>query len=170
MKYGDVHLVALTDAEFVQYRLQVIKEYAAESADAGRIPQDKALEWAERETDKLLPEGNSTKDAYILKIVSHGQPNRILGYLWSARDANNPGNAFVYDVQVLPAYRGHGVGTAALHQLDSFLKERGYRAVGLHVYAANETAQMLYRKCGYKPISHVLRKELLSGNDPNPSI
>jgi ribosomal protein S18 acetylase RimI-like enzyme len=155
-----IYLVAISDAELVEYRHQVIAEYATESAEAGRIPQNGAMEWSETETDKLLPEGNSTKDTYILKIMSHDLPNCILGYIWSARDNNNPNNAFIYDVKVLPEYQGRGIGTAALYQLDAFLKQRGYKAVGLHVYATNETAQTLYRKCGYKPISHFLRKDL----------
>ena len=163
-RHSDVLLVALSDAEFVDYRRHVIQEYAEESAAAGRIPRAGALQWAERETDKLLPEGRRTKDAYIHKIVSESQPDLTLGYLWSARDASNPDNAFIYDVQVLPAHRGRGIATAALGQLHHFLRERGYKEVALHVYHANAIAQALYDRRGYKPISHVLRKDLLHGD------
>lgn len=156
----DVYLSKLSGTEFIDYRRLVIREYAEESAAAGRIAHDGALEWAAKETDRLLPNGNDTKDAYLFKIMSHSLPGLVLGYLWSARDHNNPGNAFIFDVQVFPAYRGKGIGTAALRQLDVFLKELRYRAVGLHVYATNEQALALYSKCGYRPISHVLRKEL----------
>ena len=161
MNRADVYLAALSDAEFVDYRRQVIDAYAEESVAADRVPEEGASEWAQRETDRLLPDGNHSSDTYIFKIVSRAMPNEILGYLWSGRDRNNPRNAFIYDVQVLPAHRRQGVAAAALRQLETFLKARGYRAVGLHVYAANETAHALYRKSGYTPSSHVLKKEFL---------
>ncbi len=161
----EVVLLPLSPAEFRPYRERLIEEYAEESAAAGRVPSAGARQWAEQETDRLLPHGIDTKDAYLLKIASRGQPGEILGYLWSARDPSHPDHAFIYDLEVLPEHRRRGIAAAAMRQLEGFLADRGYKAIGLHVYARNEIAHALYRKAGYQPVSHVLRKSLAAEAD-----
>ena len=160
MNRPDVDLAPMTEADYVHFKDRVIRDYAEESVVAGRTDDESALEWARKETEKFLPDGISTKDMLLLRIVSHQHPGVTLGTIWCGKDSNNPANAFIYDLFLYPEHRGQGHGTAAMTKLESVLREDGYKAVGLHVYAHNQAAANLYRKLGYNATSLNLRKEL----------
>ena len=163
MDQPDVDLALMTEDDYVHFKDRVIRDYAEESMVAGRIDDGSALEWARKEIEKFLPDGTSTKDMMLLRIVSHQHPGATLGTLWCEKDSNNPANAFIYDLFLYPEHRGQGHGIAAMTKLESVLREDGYKAVGLHVYAHNQAAASLYRKIGYHATSLNLRKELQNG-------
>jgi GNAT superfamily N-acetyltransferase len=59
-------------------------------------------------------------------------------------------DGFVDDLFVREAFRGHGLGTAALQAAREFCTERGVRALHLEVERANVVAQRLYRQAGFE--------------------
>src|SRR5687768_5555706 len=56
--------------------------------------------------------------------------------------------AMVDDLFVRPAYRGAGLGTAALTEARALCVERGLRAMNVETGPDNGPAWALYRKCG----------------------
>ena len=58
-------------------------------------------------------------------------------------------NAFVDDLFIQPAYRGAGLGRAALAELRAFCIEGGIRALHLETARDNVAAQALYRSAGF---------------------
>ena len=58
-------------------------------------------------------------------------------------------NAFLDDLFIQPAYRGGGLGTAALAEVRAFCVERGLRALHLETGRDNVAAQALYRRAGF---------------------
>ena len=62
---------------------------------------------------------------------------------WGGRDA------FVDEIFVDEAARGHGVGRAALRALAAEAERLGVRALHLEVESANQAAQALYRSEGF---------------------
>lgn len=58
-------------------------------------------------------------------------------------------NAFLDDLFIRSAFRGAGLGTAALAEVRAFCLERGVRAVRLETSRDNSAAQALYRRAGF---------------------
>jgi GNAT superfamily N-acetyltransferase len=58
-------------------------------------------------------------------------------------------NAFVDDLFIQRAYRGAGLGTAALAEVRAFCLECGVRALHLETGRDNVAAQALYRRAGF---------------------
>jgi ribosomal protein S18 acetylase RimI-like enzyme len=59
-------------------------------------------------------------------------------------------DAFVDELFVREEFRGRGVGKAALGRAEEVCRARGIRALHLEVERANERAQTLYRKSGFR--------------------
>jgi GNAT superfamily N-acetyltransferase len=55
----------------------------------------------------------------------------------------------VGDVEVLAAHRGRVIGTQLLHAIEIEAVRRGHNRLRLHVSAAGEPAQALYRRLGF---------------------
>jgi GNAT superfamily N-acetyltransferase len=64
--------------------------------------------------------------------------------------------AMVDDLFVRPAYRGKGLGTAALTEARALCVERGLRAMNVETGPDNGPALALYRKCGFKDVDRRL--------------
>jgi len=80
-------------------------------------------------------------------------------------DINNPDNAYLMSVAVLPDFRGQNVGTALLEYALDGLKEYGISKVTLTVDPSNFTALSVYReKLGFTVIDSV-RDEYGEGED-----
>ncbi|MCA0927286.1 GNAT family N-acetyltransferase [Ruegeria profundi] len=118
---------------------------AAFHAEEG-IEQD-----ADQRRDALLP---------LLEGIPHGciyliGPGRApLGYIiltfgWSVEFGGMDG--FVDEIYIRPAIRGRGIATEVLHNLPKALSHAGLTALHLEVDRANETAQKLYLRTGFKP-------------------
>ena len=55
----------------------------------------------------------------------------------------------ISDVVVAPEGEGNGVGTALIATGEEWARQRGYRLLTLHVFAANTRARKLYEHLGY---------------------
>ena len=56
---------------------------------------------------------------------------------------------FIYDIFVLPEFRGKGLAKMLIQHGIEELKLRGYEEIGLNVFASN-TAKELYKRLGFK--------------------
>lgn len=80
-------------------------------------------------------------------------------------DMNNPDNAYLMSVAVLPDFRGQNVGAALLKYALEALKEYGISKVTLTVDPANFTALSVYReKLGFTVVGSA-RDEYGEGED-----
>ncbi|WP_430391818.1 N-acetyltransferase family protein [Dyella sp. 20L07] len=55
----------------------------------------------------------------------------------------------IVDILLDDAVRGHGLGTALLHWMQTSVKQKGLHAIQLHVDLRNEAAHRLYRRLGF---------------------
>ncbi|WP_170413983.1 GNAT family N-acetyltransferase [Ruegeria atlantica] len=96
----------------------------------------------------------------LLEGIPHGcvyliGPGRApLGYViltfgWSVEFGGM--DAFVDEIYIRPAVRGRGIATEVLLDLPKALAEAGLTALHLEVDRANESAQKLYLRTGFKP-------------------
>jgi ribosomal protein S18 acetylase RimI-like enzyme len=63
--------------------------------------------------------------------------------------ATNPGNAYIWTIEVLPAFRRLGVARQLLLRLEESARAAGCLAIELHVSERNVDALALYQSAGY---------------------
>jgi len=150
-------LTPITAAEFQVYKNILISGYADQSVKSGRVAADTSVEWSEEEMVKILPKDLDTEGHFIFKIINTDS-ELILGYIWFANQPDNKEHAYLFDINLLEEHRGQGYGRKAMELLEIVLKEKGYVALGLHVYCFNEGAIKLYQSIGFETTSLLMRK------------
>ena len=113
--------------------------------------------FAEKLEVLLRREGN---EVYVATVDGASE---MAGYVWfgiSERPFSDMRVGWIYDLLVVPEYRGRGVGEALLKHALGVSRRNGYDLTGLMVRANNKVAYSLYEKLGFKP-EHVVmsRKE-----------
>jgi ribosomal protein S18 acetylase RimI-like enzyme len=56
------------------------------------------------------------------------------------------------DLYVEKRYRNQGIGSLALYEIEDYCRERGMRAVQLQVQRHNKSAEIFYRKAGFREL------------------
>lgn len=83
-------------------------------------------------------------------VVLHG--NTPIGWLGINGLLNEDRKAYLKMAVLLPDYQGIGLGTKAIQELMSCLRQRGVKKLALYTDRSNRKAQACYRKCGFKVI------------------
>jgi ribosomal protein S18 acetylase RimI-like enzyme len=153
-----LRLQPMTAADYQAYRGRLIPDYAADHVEAGDWAPAEAETLAARQVDELLPDGPRT--AGMLVLTAHIGDGERVGLVWIALDRPRAGDAWIFDIQIDPGYRGQGYGRALLQAAEEQARQRGAAALGLHVFGANTVASNLYLSSGYEVTSSVMRKPL----------
>lgn len=144
-----VTLAPMNPDAFASYRDAAAAGYADDNVTSGRWPALGALQRSYEDFDESLPQGLATPDNFIYEI-QNTRTGATVGILWFAVVAKNGlMSAFVYDVQIQPAFRRHGYARAAFSALEPRVKALGLSSIGLHVFGNNRGAQALYLSLGY---------------------
>ncbi len=150
----------MTSTEFDSLRDRLVREYAADHVAAGTWTPEMAAARAAEETDRLLPQGVNTPGVRIL--MAETPDGDAVGFLWLAleRQPGAGGGAWIYDIEILPEYRGRGFGRALLAAAEAEAAAHGVNSVGLNVFGSNLIARNLYESAGYSVSAMQLKKEL----------
>ena len=108
----------------------------------------RAKEVVGKRLDAILGRGGN--EFYVAQL---GGEEKIAGYVWfgvSERPFSGVKVGWIYDILVLPAYRGKGVGEALMRHALKVSEERGFSRTGLMVNAKNRVASSLYEKLGFQ--------------------
>lgn len=136
-----------TYAAFVEVS---VADYAASSVAAGRWAARDALAQSRAEFDQLLPQGLQTPDHHLYEIRAEPDGPAI-GFLWFAEATRGAMKAaYVYQLQIEPAFRRRGHARAAFQALERIVHGLGLASIGLHVFGDNAAANALYRGLGYR--------------------
>jgi ribosomal protein S18 acetylase RimI-like enzyme len=85
------------------------------------------------------------------------------GLLWFGESRNlvtGEIEGWIYNISVVPQFRGRGVGGRLLAHAEAYAHEQGYRLIGLMVAVHNEVARRLYARSGFSEGNIVMRKRL----------
>ena len=151
-----VSLVPMSQERYVTWRAYSVAGYADENVRAGHWQPEQALSLSEGQFSQLLPDGLATPGHWLWSVIADSGDE--VGILWVAR--RREGQAFIYDIEMDPAQRGAGYGTAAMLALEEWCRENGFSVIGLHVFGHNEGAWRLYKRLGYKETSVQMEKHL----------
>ena len=155
-----VNLVPMDAAEFERYYERAVVEYAQEHVRSGRWSAEEALEQSTKQFQQLLPDGVATPNQYLY-MVQDADTGVKVGILWFAvQKQGGQQIAFVYDVEIDPAFRRQGYGRQAFHALEGQVRALGLATIGLHVFGHNHGARALYESLGFVPTNINMRKSL----------
>ena len=164
-------LRAMTQQEYDERIPALIREYAKDEIEAGRVSADRALEWAQRQTAALLSEGLATDGMLLYTAEADGA---AVGWIWVALpDArSDPGRrkpAWIYMIMIEPRYRGRGYGRGIIEAVEHELIIRGVDRLGLNVFGHNTVALRLYESMGFSMTSQQMAKTLTEPSTQQPS-
>ncbi|KAF3469700.1 GNAT family N-acetyltransferase [Streptomyces sp. Tu 3180] len=126
------------------------------------MPEELARERAHQGTAQFLPDGLDTAGHHL--VVAENEAGEVVGNAWIGPDprraAGTAGSAWLYDINVFPAFRRRGYGSAVLCAAEELVVREGWTSLGLNVSGDNEAAIALYRRNGYDVESMSLRKSV----------
>jgi ribosomal protein S18 acetylase RimI-like enzyme len=156
---SSVTLRSMTEEEFTVYGKNSSIVYAKENVEAGRWPEEGALERAEKSFSDLLSEGLLTPNHDLFQIVN--DRSESVGFTWLFWDTTeNSLNAFIYDIEIYEDFRRGGYGKATMQAIETLASAKGARSIGLNVFHNNSAARALYEKAGYTVSSLSMTKHL----------
>ena len=121
--------------------------YVEDMVRAG-VDRDVARAKADKDFPLLLPEGLATPGHSMYAIED--DEGRFAGYLWLCdRDGELGHSLFVYAVEIDEAFRGRGLGRAAMVFVEEEARRLGIAKVALNVFGGNAVARGLYLSLGY---------------------
>jgi len=155
-----ISLKAMDESAFIDYKKHAIPAYAKDNVTAGRWPESDALARAEKEFERLLPDGVNSQDNYLFTIIAN-ELNQNVGYIWVKIEHNlSVKSAFIYDIEIAEAHRQQGYAKAGLSRIEKAVTELGATSLGLHVFNNNAAAMALYERLGFNMVSHNMNKML----------
>ena len=134
-----------------------VEELENELTPAELREGDKAKEEYSRRTKALLDRGGN--EFYVATV---GEKGETAGFVWlgvSERPFSRMKVGWIYDVLVLPSYRGEGVGEALMRHALGRSRALGFTQTGLMVNSKNKAAWSLYEKLGFKTEFMVMSRE-----------
>jgi ribosomal protein S18 acetylase RimI-like enzyme len=85
------------------------------------------------------------------------------GLLWFGPNRNlvtGEEEGWIYNVTVLPAYRGRGLGRRLMQHAENYAGEQGYAVIGLMVAVHNAAAREFYHRLDFQDSNLLMRKQL----------
>ena len=156
----ELHVRAMTEAEFDEWRLTIARAYANEQVKSGNWAPEEALGLALAGNADLLPQGLATEGMLLLTALRPDGDH--VGRIWLGlkHPRGTADCAFLYDIEVDQPYRGHGYGRALLAAAENAVRSHGVPALELNVFGNNATAIALYRNAGYVVVQQQMRATL----------
>lgn len=155
-----IQLRSMTRAEYQAWFEFSVADYADQKSKAGFFRPEEAYQKSKEEFNKILPEGIETPNHFLYSIVDDTLPEPV-GSLWFCNHKGQAGPiAFIYQLEINPAYRRHGYGEAAMRLLEAKVRELGLDTIELNVFGWNLAARALYEKVGYIPAAITMNKKL----------
>ena len=148
-----------TPAEFDEWLPRQVASYTEMITESGSLAPAEARQKAERDTALAFSAGAATPGQLVFRVlVGDG----AVGWLWLGLSApdGDPLMAWVYDVEIDPAYRGRGYGRAAMLLAEAEARSAGMTSIGLNVHGQNAVARSLYDSLGYAVMAVQMKKPL----------
>ncbi len=155
-----LELIPMNTEQFMQFREQSMRDFAAEKVAAGEWAESDALQQAIQSFANYLPQGLETKGAFIYN-VHDVQSHEDVGYLWvQVNDTPRGKFAFIYDILIREQHQSKGYGTQTMIALEQAMKKQGVQRIDLHVFGHNDRALHVYQKVGYQITDYHMSKSL----------
>jgi GNAT superfamily N-acetyltransferase len=106
-------------------------------------PDSAAIEFGD------VPPGRAQADKHLHGIFEPGHPDHLIGLVESVSGYPDDDTWFLGLLLIDPAWRRHGLGSAALTAFETTVRDAGYRAIRLAVIEPNRAAREFWERHGY---------------------
>lgn len=156
-----VHLEPMSQAEFDDWAEHSVAGYAGQQVASRLQPPAEAAAYAGRAFAELLPHGLDTPTHYFWVVHETASGGGVVGHLWlRVRAGSTEVEGYVYDVELVPAARGHGLGRATMLAAEEAAGALGATVMRLNVFGHNTAAIRLYESLGYTVASAAMQRRL----------
>jgi len=153
----------MSEQEFDAFAIESKNRYINDKIKANGFTLEEAERVAEADFSRILPDGFQSIDNFLFTLIN--KDSHDVGYLWYCiRGASDNKKAFIADIMVREKFRGKGYGRKAMTLLESDVRSRGLKSIGLHVFGFNNVATKLYLSMGYQVTDLVMEKSLAPVN------
>lgn len=149
----DVRLKSMTEDEYKPWRAEAEAHYARSATASGQSVQDAARSAADTYA-RLLPDEFATPDNHFWYAYNG---DRRVGFVWVEVVHDT---AFVHNVAVEPDLRRQGYGRAIMLAAERWCQDNALARIGLHVFAHNTGARVLYEQLGFTETGRNMAKDL----------
>lgn len=159
----NITLRPMTEGELAAWLPHDHESYVRTRIDNGE-PEDLARRRAEQQYATFFPQNRPAAGHEVLVVHRDGVR---LGVVWVGPHPQQPDasdTAWLYGLEVEPAYRGQGWGRAVLALAETHLADRGVSELGLNVFGDNHRARRLYSTSGYRETAVTMTKTLPGAN------
>ena len=159
MSKSKLTLRLMTRAEWDEWMPRQLAGYARHIADSGAMPEAEAWAKATADTARSWHAGYTTPGQLVFRIMAGDE---AAGWLWLAVPGPDPDPlmAWVYNIELDPAFRGRGYGRAAMILAEGEARSRGMTSLGLNVHGQNTVGRSLYDSLGYDVTALQMKKPL----------
>ena len=153
--------IRMSASEYSFIRSQMVEELAKTKVETGDAAEGDAKASAEEEQDGILLDGVGTTDHWLNSLKT--ETGELIGYSWFGKVEREYGIvAFIFDVNIYPAYQGRGHGHRLMNEIEKEAQRNGFKKMELYVLNSNTAAKTLYAKAGYQIIRGNEKGNILS--------
>ncbi len=143
-----VRLEPMTTADFDTWSQHSVEGFAAQQVAAGLAAPAEAGAYAAHVFAETLPQRLTTPAHRFWNVLA--RDGRTVGHLWlRLRPGPDEVEAYVFDVEIVPAARGRGLGRATMLVAEAEARRLGATVARLNVFGYNTAALALYDRLGY---------------------
>jgi ribosomal protein S18 acetylase RimI-like enzyme len=153
----------MSRAEWDEWMPRQLAGYAEHIIASGQMSEADAWAKAKADTARGFYAGYTTPGQLVFRLMAGGgEAAEAVGWLWLAVPGPDPDRlmAWVYNIEVDPAFRGRGYGRAAMLLAEDEARSRGMTSLGLNVHGQNTVARSLYDGLGYGVTALQMKKPL----------
>jgi RimJ/RimL family protein N-acetyltransferase len=155
-----VHLVSMTESEFLRFEEYAIKDYAEQQAKADNWHCDEAMKKSEERFQRQFQDGLSTQ-GHVFYSVQDDELSAIVGASHIIiYNEGSKSKVFLDYLLIYEPFRGKGYGKQTLRMLHAKMIEMGINHIHLHVFSHNHIARALYGGMGYLTTGFQMLKQL----------
>ncbi|WP_042389958.1 GNAT family N-acetyltransferase [Streptacidiphilus melanogenes] len=155
----------LTAAEFMVWHDAQQASYAEMLARHTGHSAEQAAAKSAADHAQLFPQGLGSPGVSVDNLLAGDE---VVGTIWVSTltthtitdSTTEPRAAWVFNVKVREAFRGHGYGRALMLQAERVTLAAGLRELALNVHAGNVPAERLYESLGYRTFRWAVAKQL----------
>jgi ribosomal protein S18 acetylase RimI-like enzyme len=155
-----VRLRPMREDEFPAYVERGKRRYADDMVENGGLDRTSADEKSASDWDRLFPGGRPGENQFVFAVED--ETGTRVGDVWFAHRPSQVRDdvAFLYSIEIDPAYRGRGFGRGAMEAFEAEVRSRGLGRIELNVFGGNDVARSLYRTLGYAENAVWMGKDL----------
>ena len=152
-----VQLFSLSDAEYAEFSVLQVSEYANQLVHAGEVTSENGLVSARERLEDLLADRLRAKGHEFHRAAS-SSTSVTVGWLWTSPapefvGARHAAARWLSQITVNQAFRGLGWGRAILLEAERSLALLGVEQVWLRVFNWNTIARRLYESLAYELVT-----------------